>query len=96
MANSELKELDERLNSAQRNIEVVIRHGEKDFAPKEDKAAKKYQQVMDKAISKGSSPEEAVAKAAMEINGTAAYQEGTFSKPVPQTPVQANSTMSMG
>lgn len=96
VANSELKELDERLNSAQRNIEVVIRHGEGDFAPREDKAEKKYQQVMEKAVSKGSSPQEAAAKATVEINGTAAYQEGTFSKPIPQTPVQAGSTMSMG
>lgn len=92
VANSELKELASRLENPQKNIQIVIRHGTGDFAPKEDKAAKKFAQIMEKSLSKGLAPEEAKAKAQLEINGTGSYVEGASAQP---TLLKSN-TLQMG
>ena len=82
VANSELVELSYALaNNSDASVNVTIRHGDGDFAPRADKAEKKYQQVLQKSLANGMPAGVAARQAALEINGTAAYQAGTSKCP---------------
>lgn len=84
VANNELNELSERLSHELKDITVTVRHGLGDFAPKADKALKKYNDVMDKQRSQGADDEKAREIAKNEINGTRHVQEGSFMGTIPK------------
>lgn len=83
VANNEIKELNERLLHEKHNVQVTIRHGVDDFAPKIAKAEKKFNDVLNKNIQKGLSEYDAKEVALTEVNGTKNFEAGQFTGNVP-------------
>lgn len=86
VARSELLELEQRLLECPLDrVQVVIRHGVGDYSPIASKAQKKYDERMQQRLRQGKSLAQAQADAAIDVDGTTEFHEGTFQTPVRRT-----------